>query len=115
MFAPIRWRKSIGLHARLVGEGVVEKGEEAIDLREVFELRFLNRCLSKVVAQHVFWIHPIHAVTAFVVTAAFVPQSIPILRSPPIEAVRIEKVFTQFVVRRSSTVENVPSSRNTIV
>ncbi len=60
MLAPVGWRKGIGLHARLVLEGLLQQRKEAVDLGEVLVLCFLNRRLSKIVAQHILGIHTIH-------------------------------------------------------
>ena len=53
MFPPVRWRKGVGVHARLVLEGLLQQREEAGDFGEVLVLRLLTRRLaSKIAPQH---------------------------------------------------------------
>src|SRR6188768_1180171 len=101
MFAPIGRRKCICVHSWLMAEGILEQREEPVDFGVILVLCFLDRRLSKIVAQHVFGVYTIHPVTPVVVTAACAPQSVPIAHRPFVEAVSVEKVFPQSVVRRT--------------
>src|SRR5689334_15563095 len=98
MLAPIRWRKRIGFHALLLGERVLEQGEDPVYFGEVLVLGLLNRCLRKIVPQHILGVHTIHTPTPFIVMVAFMPQSIPVAHRPLVETVTVEEMFAQLFI-----------------
>jgi len=71
VLAPIGGRSRIGVHAWLVTVGILQQGEQPIDLGEVFLLGLLDGSLRQIVTEHVLRIDAVHTGLAVLVSTSF--------------------------------------------
>src|SRR5512147_1969957 len=103
MLAPV-WRgRGVGVHAGMIGKGIMQQEEESIDFGIIFLLSLLDRGLSQIVAQHVFGIDLVHTFPSLGVGSALLKQACAIASGPAVKPVpiheEIAKAFILFVGR----------------
>src|SRR6266852_3589258 len=100
MLAPVGRRSCVGVHSWLVAVGILQQGEQPINLGEVLLLSLLDSCMNQIVAEHVLGIDAVHAYQAVVVSTPLFTQPIRVPMSPLVECLTIQEEVTERLVQQ---------------